>query len=115
MSQRAPKWIALAVLAGFAAFAQAQGGNPAATPGIDATQARQQARIQQGVATGELTPKEAARLQAQQNHIAARKAAAKADGVVTPKERRELRAAQNDASRRIHRQKHDRQQARPLS
>lgn len=101
---------------GWAASALAQAPvDPAATPKVDARQARQQARINQGVASGELTPKEAGRMQAKQDQIAGQKAAAKADGVVTKDERRALHASQNDASRRIKKQKHDRQHTAPAS
>lgn len=79
------------------------------TPVIDQRQANQEARIQQGVASGELTPREAARLEKGQTHVANMEAKAKADGVVTPKERARIDRAQDRQSARIHHQKHDRQ------
>lgn len=99
--------LALAAIAG-ASFAQ---GAATSTPRIDQREARQEQRIANGVATGQLTPREAARLETEQAHIAASEAKAKSDGVVTAKERAALTRKQNHASRRIHRQKHDAQHA----
>ena len=82
-----------------------------ATPGIDARKERQQQRIDQGVASGELNQREAARLEREQGRIAAHEEKAKADGVVTKEERRELNREQNRASRHIAKEKHDRQKA----
>jgi opacity protein-like surface antigen len=87
-------------------FAQAD------TPGIDQRQANQERRIDQGIASGQLTPREAARLDRQQDRIDRMENKAKADGVVTAKERARLHAAQDRASRNIAREKHDRQGAR---
>ena len=82
-----------------------------ATPGVDARQERQQQRIDQGVASGELNKREAARLEREQARIAGHEAAAKADGVVTKQERAQLHREQNRASRHIAKEKHDRQKA----
>ena len=78
-----------------------------ATPRVDRREARQHARIQQGVRSGELTPGEAAKLRAGQAHVERTENRAKADGVVTPQERRHLNRAQNRQSRRIYRLKHN--------
>jgi len=83
-----------------------------ATPGVDARQERQQQRIDQGVASGELNAREAARLNRQQDRIERMEERAKSDGVVTNQERRQLNRAQNRASRHIAREKHDAQKAR---
>jgi len=83
-----------------------------ATPGVDARQERQQQRIDQGVASGELNQREAGRLERQQDRIQGMEEKAKADGVVTKQERRALQGAQNRASRHIAKEKHDRQKAR---
>jgi uncharacterized membrane protein YebE (DUF533 family) len=77
------------------------------TPVIDQREANQQARIQQGVASGQLTPGEAARLEKGQQHVDNMEARAKADGVVTAKERARIAHAQNVQSRKIHRLKHN--------
>lgn len=79
------------------------------TPRIDDRQAHQEARIDQGVASGELTNREAHRLEHQQNVITRYENKAKADGKVTAKERQRLTHAQHHASQNIYRQKHDRQ------
>ena len=91
-----------------AALAYAQ----ADTPVIDQRQANQERRIDQGVTSGQLTEREAARLNDQQDHINRMEDRAKSDGVVTNKERAKLYGAQNRASKRIAKQKHDRQEAR---
>ena len=86
------------------AFAQAE------TPGIDQRQGNQEKRIDQGVASGQLTQREANRLNNQQEHINKMEDQAKADGVMTKKERKKMAKSQDRASRRIARQKHDAQQ-----
>ena len=98
---------ALPVLAQTAAPA-----NPAATPGIDQRQANQQKRIDQGVKSGELTQKEAARLEKGQEKVQKIEDKAKADGVVTAKERKRINKAQDNQSKKIYREKHDRQHDR---
>lgn len=77
------------------------------TPNIDQRQANQQSRIEQGKATGTLSKREAARMEAGQAKVAGMKAGAKADGKVTRAERKAIQKEQNKQSRRIARQKHD--------
>jgi hypothetical protein len=102
-----------AVALAFAAFAaQAQSAGPAATPGIDKRQANQEKRIDQGVASGQLTRREARRMERQQAAVDRAEDKAKADGVVTKAERARLHNQQDRTSRRIYRQKHDAQQRR---
>lgn len=84
----------------------------ASTPGIDARQANQERRIDQGVASGQLTQREAARLDRNENRIDRMENRAKADGVVTPRERARLHGALDQQSKAIARQKHDRQRVR---
>ena len=76
---------------------------------VDARQARQEARIANGVANGSLSRPEARHLQHQQRHIRQAERQAKADGTVTAAERQQLARLQHHASRSIHRQKHDAQ------
>lgn len=102
--------LSLVLTASGAAFAQ---NNSPATPILDQKQAHQQQRINQGVATGQLNKREAARLQARQKRLAAHKRAARADGVVTKKERVLLNQEADRNNRSILRQKHDSQTARP--
>ena len=80
-----------------------------ATPVTTERQVNQQERIQQGAASGALTPRETRRLEARQAKVANDKREAKADGVVTPAEKRKLNREQNRNSRAIRRQKHDAQ------
>ncbi len=82
-----------------------------ATPRLDQRQANQQARIDAGVASGQLNARETNRLDKQQARVAAVEAKDKADGTVTAKERRQLHRMQNRASKNIYAQKHDAQVA----
>jgi uncharacterized membrane protein YebE (DUF533 family) len=104
-------FLALVVTAGAAvsgaAFAQT------ATPKLDQREANQQQRINQGVASGQLTPREANNLQRRQNNLNANEARAKADGVVTPAERRRLQREANKNSRKIYNKKHNRRHSAP--
>jgi hypothetical protein len=107
---------ALALTLGTLALAQSPAPaptvkDPMATPGLDKREARQQQRIDQGVASGQLTAKETNRLDKRQAKLIAMETAAKSDGVVTPAERRKLQRQANKNSKAIHRQKHDRQTA----
>jgi hypothetical protein len=88
----------------------AQSGTPS-TPRIDQRQEKQQQRIDQGVASGALTEKEAARLQNEQDRIQKAEDKAAADGKLTKKERARIEHRQDQASKHIYRQKHDRQTA----
>jgi uncharacterized membrane protein YebE (DUF533 family) len=85
------------------AFAQA------ATPGIDQRQMNQEQRIDQGVASGQLNQRETNRLERGQQRVDNLENRAKSDGVVTARERARVQQAQNVESKRIYRQKHDRQ------
>lgn len=78
-----------------------------ATPGINARQRNERARIRQGVASGELNRAEAARMRGREAEIRHEKQAAKSDGVVTRDERQDIRKDERQASRAIYRQKHD--------
>jgi hypothetical protein len=70
----------------------------------------QEARIGEGVASGELTRHEAKRLHHEQKRIDHMQRKAKKDGVVTGREARRIDRQQDQASRHIARQKHDRQE-----
>jgi len=69
----------------------------------------QQQRINNGVRDGDLTNREAARLERGQSHVDAREARAGADGHVSAAEQRRIAHADNRQSVRIHRQRHDAQ------
>jgi hypothetical protein len=79
------------------AFAQ----TPTATPRVDQREAVQQNRIADGVAKGELTPRQTRHLEKQQRHIRHAEAKAKSDGVVTGAERAKLTAMQDHAGANI--------------
>lgn len=81
----------------------------ASTPRIDQRQENQQKRIDQGVKSGELNQKEAARLQKGQAQVQKMENKAAADGTITKKERHRIEHKQDTHSKRIHRQKHDAQ------
>jgi hypothetical protein len=102
------KTVTFAVLALLAAPAFAQ----TSTPGIDQRQQNQQQRIDQGVQSGQLNQREAARLQKGQTHVQNLENKAAADGTVTNKEKARITGAQDRQSRRIYRQKHDAQTAK---
>ncbi len=79
------------------------------TPVLDNREKRQQKRIKQGVKSGSLTKREAARMEKQQAKTRRMEAKAKSDGTVTPKERARLQHRANKTSRHIYKQKHDNQ------
>lgn len=93
--------IALSLLTATASFAQTVAVKAAPRPAND------QARIRQGVRSGELTRTEAARAQAQQAEARQARQGARADGVVTPTERRDVRREEKHADRVLYKQKHD--------
>jgi hypothetical protein len=70
---------------------------------------KQQERIQQGVQSGSLTTREAARLQAGQARTATKQARAGRDGHVGAVEQARIQHGENHQSRRIRREKHDAQ------
>jgi len=70
-------------------------------------EARQQARIEQGVDTGQITTREYQRLEREQGRIEAHQQRAWFDGVLTPGEACRLTRQQNRTSRDIWRAKHN--------
>lgn len=78
------------------------------TLGIDQRQTNQEQRVDQGIASGHLSEREADRLNTQQGHINKMEDKAKSDGIMTKKERARIVAAQDRAARHIAREKHDR-------
>ncbi len=80
-----------------------------AQAGINQRPKNQQQRIRQGVRSGELTRREARRLEREQSRIQHDKRVAKSDGEMTTRERTRIQREQNRASRDIYRQKHDSQ------
>jgi hypothetical protein len=104
------KWTAIAI-AGILVGGLLLAGLPAQAgtyaPRIDAREAYQQARIQQGVNSGQITPREYYRLERQQARIRAAEARMKADGRLTRRERARLHQMLNNSSRSIYYAKHN--------
>jgi hypothetical protein len=99
----------LFVAAGIALPAAAQ---TPSTPRVDQRQTNQERRIEAGEKSGALNAKEAARLEKGQARVQKMEDKAVADGKVTKKERARLEKAQDRQSRRIYREKHDKQTAK---
>jgi hypothetical protein len=72
----------------------------------------EQARIDRGVQSGQLTSREAARLQGERAQIERLEARARADGTLSRSERARIDNAQDRLSRDIYRETHDNQTAR---
>lgn len=103
----APAMIVVALVAPLAGTANAAQRHPRS---VNSRERRQERRIRGGVRSGELTRREAARLQRQQAQLRAREARARrSGGRFTARERARIRRGENRTSRRIYRQKHDRQ------
>ena len=77
--------------------------------GVDQRAVNQQERIQQGVNSGALTPRETQRLERQQGSIAAQEQRMRArdNGELTARDRAVLNARENRASNAIYRDKHN--------
>lgn len=69
-------------------------------------------RIEQGIRSGQLTPREVRRLREHQARIERMEARARRDGVITERERSRIEVAQNELSRMIRFEKHDAQARR---
>jgi hypothetical protein len=85
----------------------AAAGWPNDGTGVDARQQRQQARIGDGIRSGDLTRREAHSLQREHGAIGREARIHRSDGVVTDAERRDLNGDLNIASRHIYNQRHD--------
>jgi Skp family chaperone for outer membrane proteins len=79
------------------------------TPRVDQRQVNQEARIQQGAQSGSLTQKEATKLEKGQTHVQNMENKAMADGTVNKKEAGRIENAQDQQSKKVYREKHDRQ------
>ncbi len=83
--------------------------DPLATPKIDQRDANQDKRVEQGIASGQLTQREVRRLNRGEARIDKAQDHAAADGKVTGQERKRIAHMQRAESRDIAHQKHDRQ------
>ena len=104
MKQLIGTWTMTGIICIMAAGTAMAGTND---PVIEQRQINQERRIDQGVMSGQLTPAEAGRLEAQQARIEQREERMKSDGKLTAAERRKLDRQQNRASRNIYRKKHN--------
>jgi len=96
--------IAIGTLFAGAAFAQSNYE-------IEQRDRNEQARIDRGVQSGQLTSREADRLQGQRAQIERMESRARSDGTMTQHERARIDGAQDRLSRDIYRESHDRQTA----
>ncbi len=76
-------------------------------PGVQSRFEEQQKRIDQGIASGQLTRGEAEIVQDNLNRIKAAEARMKADGSLTPKERKRLEHMLDRNSKMIYKEKHN--------
>ena len=81
----------------------------AGSHGINQREYREQQRINQGIRSGELTRREARRLEAGLARVRIDERFARSDGHLSANERARLNRELNHESRSIYRQKHDRQ------
>ncbi len=86
---------------------QGASGHGLKSKGINKRQKKQTRRIAQGVRSGSLTGREAAKLGHQQARIQHKKRRFKADGTFTKRERARVHKSQNRASKNIYRKKHN--------
>lgn len=98
--------LAVTMVVALAVAAPALGAGAAT---VNERQERQQDRIEQGVKSGELTKREAARLRREQRRIKAEEKAFRSDGKLSKRERAKLQKDLNKSSRHIYREKHDAQ------
>lgn len=103
------KILAIAVAAAFTLPAVAQ---TTSTPRIDQRQENQQQRIDKGAASGQLNQKEERRLEKGQARVQKMENKAVADGKVTKKERARIEKAQDGQSKKIARERNDKQVAK---
>lgn len=96
---------ALVLVIGIGAGGQALAGE------VDRREANQQARIAEGVESGQLTPRETARLERREAKIdrEVKRDRALNGGTLTPRERAKVNREQNRVSGAIYREKHDAQ------
>ncbi len=83
--------------------------SPALAAEVDRRQANQQARIAEGVESGQLTPRETARLERKEARIRREihRDRAANGGTLTPAEKARVNRQENRVSRQIYREKHD--------
>jgi hypothetical protein len=100
------------MIAGLSGPAMAQSTDTQSTPRIDKRQENQEKRIEQGTKSGQLNEKETARLEKGQAKVQKMEDKAVADGKVTKKEKKKIEHAQDHQSKKIYKEKHDKQTAK---
>ena len=104
--------LAAALVVAFPVMALAQTPDTTSTKRIDKRQENQEKRIQKGAQTGQLTDKEQKRLEKGQARVQKMEDKAMADGKMTKKERAHIEHAQDQQSKKIYRERHDKQVAK---
>jgi hypothetical protein len=104
--------MAVALVVAFPAMALAQAADTTSTKRIDKRQENQEKRIEKGAQTGQLIGKEQKRLEKGQQRVQKMEDKAMADGKMTKKERARIEHAQDQQSKKIYREKHDKQVAK---
>lgn len=105
--------IAFGAVCSTAAMAQSYGGQGGyggqgyGGGGLERRDAINMQRIQRGERSGQLTPRESARLRHRQANIEHMEAEARRDGRVSREERAHIQTAQEELSRAIYRRKHN--------
>jgi hypothetical protein len=105
-----PMYLAVAAALAFAAGAQAQSTTTETQRNVD-----QQQRIEQGLQSGQLNTKEAAKLENGEAKVDKIESNAMKNGTVSPAEQARIQKAQNAESAAIYKQKHDAQTGNPAS
>ncbi|MBI3528882.1 MAG: hypothetical protein HY067_13050 [Betaproteobacteria bacterium] len=104
-----------AIAAALAACTIAAAAHAQNTADVVQRDVNQQNRIEQGLKSGELTTKEAGKLEREESHIDKMESNALRDGKMTNAEKRRIERAENQASKDIYREKHDAQTGNPNS
>lgn len=107
--------LAAAIAAAFAAPVFAQTVAPTATPGDVQRNVQQQQRIEGGLKSGQLTTREAGKLERGAAKVEKIEAHAGKDGTISAREQARIDAAQDRQSKAIYSQKHDAQVGNPAS
>jgi hypothetical protein len=102
--------VAIALGTMFSAAALAQTTGTAVQRDIN-----QQQRIEQGLQSGQLTTKEASKLEREEANVERMESNALKDGKLSDAEKQRIQRAQNQVSRDIYQQKHDAQTGNPKS
>jgi hypothetical protein len=100
--------VAMTALFSAAAFAQTAGSEVQ-------RDVNQQERIEHGLQSGQLTTREAAKLEKEESHVDRMESKALKDGNLSPAEKARIQNAQNKVSKDIYSEKHDAQVGNPNS